>query len=228
MEHQDRVRKLFDSQSPRWSGKYSREGPLSYRPLQFIGALRETTSPGGTVLDFGCGSGNITSAVAEAGFCAHGVDVSAEMIEQARNKFAPAARFTVIPAGGVLPMESRSADAVIASSVLEYVPDLRSSLSELARVTREGGHLISTVPNVRHFWRKLERFERQHLTSLHPFMGAKFRRRAEYLALSVHRYSIDRWSVMLDECGWTLIRTQSLDQPLIFITAARSKQQASL
>jgi ubiquinone/menaquinone biosynthesis C-methylase UbiE len=220
MQHGDRVRELFDEQSRRWSGKYGQDGPLSYRPGLFIRALREKTSPGASVLDFGCGSGNIAFAVAEAGFRACGVDVSAAMIEQARHNFGTAAHFAKVSAGEALPLETASMDAVIASSVLEYVPDLRSCLVELARVTKEGGHLFFTVPNARHRWRLFERLE-SRLLYFHHLLGQRFQRRAEYLALSVHRYPVDAWGEILIECGWKLEEATELDKPLLFLKATK-------
>ena len=52
------------------------------------------------------------------------------------------------PAGDTLPFPADSLDAVVASSVLEYVREPAAVLAECARVLRPGGILVCTVPNV--------------------------------------------------------------------------------
>jgi len=46
-----------------------------------------------------------------------------------------------------IPVPDSSFDAAICTDVLEHVPDVISSLSELNRVVRPGGHILITVPS---------------------------------------------------------------------------------
>ena len=55
-----------------------------------------------------------------------------------------------------LPFESASLDAVVASSVLEYVHEPVAVLRECARVLRPGGTVLCTVPDMTHPVRWLE------------------------------------------------------------------------
>jgi SAM-dependent methyltransferase len=51
-------------------------------------------------------------------------------------------------AGGRLPYEDGSCDAVVAIEVIEHVEDQFAFLRELARVARPGGRVVVTTPNV--------------------------------------------------------------------------------
>lgn len=50
--------------------------------------------------------------------------------------------------GKTLPFESGEFDAVFTSEVLEHVPNIESSLSEIKRVLKPDGHLLLSIPFV--------------------------------------------------------------------------------
>ncbi len=50
--------------------------------------------------------------------------------------------------GSNLPFADSSFDTVLATEVLEHVPDVERTLAEIHRVLRPGGHLMATVPFV--------------------------------------------------------------------------------
>jgi 2-polyprenyl-3-methyl-5-hydroxy-6-metoxy-1,4-benzoquinol methylase len=102
------------------------------------------------VLDFGCGTGvMITRPLALLGHDVTGIDIDAVSIGRAaRLNAAPALPNLVYVAGRLemQPWEGRF-DAVVASEVLEHIPDPRAFLGMLARCLKPGGLLILTVPN---------------------------------------------------------------------------------
>ena len=108
---------------------------------------------GAHVLDFGCGPGRLSLLLARAGFQVHGVDPSEGMIEQARRlpRGGLAVEFERIPDHRALAADTY--DAVVCSSVIEYVDDPRALLDGLHRALRTSGMLIVSYANRSSFWR---------------------------------------------------------------------------
>jgi ubiquinone/menaquinone biosynthesis C-methylase UbiE len=104
------------------------------------------------VADLGCGSGLILSEVLrlQPGWLGYGLDISSASITYARrlaihkNVFNRANFHT----GNIsrLPFASGSLDLVIASEVIEHLPDPQTAFSEIARVLAPRGILVLTVP----------------------------------------------------------------------------------
>ncbi len=104
----------------------------------------------GVLLDFGCGNGAQTLALAPRFRQTVGVDVEREHLRALARAVAGVAPGRVTPVlfgGGRLPFRDRAFDAAVSFEVLEHVPDDRAALAELRRVLRPGGVLVLTVPN---------------------------------------------------------------------------------
>ena len=97
---------------------------------------------GGSVLEIGPGL-RPTAPVATSTF----IDASAHAL----NRLAARGGHTV-PAGGALPFDEGSFDAVLAFEVLEHVEEDTSLLEEVARVTRSGAVLILSTPIHASMW----------------------------------------------------------------------------
>ena len=101
------------------------------------------SEPGARALDVGCGVGQVVARLSEAGFEAHGVDVSEPNIERAK-RFCPRCR---IYDGRKLPFPDAHFASVGALNVLEHVDEPESFIKELVRVTRIGGRIVLSSPN---------------------------------------------------------------------------------
>jgi len=101
-----------------------------------VGALR--LAPGATVLDLGCGTGDLCDVVAGAGYSPLGVDFSAGMLASAHTH-APLARADAL----ALPVPDASADGVVSGFALRNFVDLDRFFRECARVLRSGGRLAA-------------------------------------------------------------------------------------
>jgi SAM-dependent methyltransferase len=156
--HAEQVRSLFDSKAAGWPGKYAAGGRLTGRLTQLAAAVRAQVAAGGELLDLGCGSGDLARHLAAAGYRVSGCDISPRMLAQAAAADPEqTVRWVGLePGWRALPFAPASLDAVVASSVLEYVPDPARVLAECARVLRPGGALLCTVPRVAHPVRWLE------------------------------------------------------------------------
>src|SRR2546430_1116948 len=116
---------------------------------QYFDAHPLPVFPGARILDAGCGTGTLTLALLRTlrvPVKLTALDLSASSMATAKKYVAKnntrnqSVRFT---RGNMLalPFADESFDLVVTSGVLEYVP-LDAGLSELARVTSRGGHLL--------------------------------------------------------------------------------------
>jgi demethylmenaquinone methyltransferase / 2-methoxy-6-polyprenyl-1,4-benzoquinol methylase len=101
-----------------------------------VASLRLT--PGATVLDVGCGTGDLCDVVAAAGYAPVGVDFSAGMLAAAHTR-APLTRADAL----ALPVPDASVDAVVSGFALRNFVDLDGFFRECTRVLRPGGRLAA-------------------------------------------------------------------------------------
>jgi SAM-dependent methyltransferase len=102
------------------------------------------------VLDFGCGAGRLTQALAEHADEVVGVDVSAPMLETARSLDRSDGRCTFVLAEDpdLRSFSSGSFDLVVTERVLQHVPAavIEDYLAEFVRVLRPGGTALVHCP----------------------------------------------------------------------------------
>jgi len=202
------VRDLFDRKATRFSDGYDKGGLLAARPRLFVDALATVCPPPRRVLDFGCGTGHVAAALATAGYEVSGCDLSTGMLAEGQSRF-PAVAFTALTPGWTrLPYDDGQFDAVVASSVLEYVDDVARVLGEIGRVVRPGGFFLPTVPNLRHPRRWIEAASARALTR--PSVAAlaeavpKLALHARFLRTSRNRLSAAGWAVTFAAAGFTV------------------------
>ncbi|MBM4429243.1 MAG: glycosyltransferase [Chloroflexi bacterium] len=145
-------------------------------------------------LDIGCGSSRILSALAEHTI---GLDIDRGKLLYARRYGRPLVQGSVF----TLPFPAESFEQIVCSEVIEHLPSSPQPFLEIARVLKDGGHLILGTPDYgRLSWLIIERLYKifapdaygdQHIThyragELVEFMktqGFQFKRR-EYVAHS--------------------------------------------
>ena len=96
--------------------------------------------PGERILDLGCGTGQLTAQIAEAGASVVGVDRSADMIGQARQNY-PAIEFKLAEAASF--SVPGPFDAVFSNAVLHWIKDPEPVIANVARHLRPGGRFIA-------------------------------------------------------------------------------------
>ena len=95
------------------------------------------------VLDFGCGSGNVTQHLLELGATVLAADVSPAFLTLVRRRFAGQPVDTFELNGRDLSgLPDASVDAAVSYSVLHHIPDYLHAIRELCRVVRPGGVLL--------------------------------------------------------------------------------------
>jgi ubiquinone/menaquinone biosynthesis C-methylase UbiE len=193
------VTALFNAKAGAWDQKYQAGGDLVLRVAAFEELLAARLSPNDKVLDLGCGTGAIASACSASGFRVTACDVAEKMIDAGKRCYpASGIQWCVLPPDWrLLPFDACTFDAIVASSVLEYVPDVNSVLMECQRILKPDGILIATVPDPRAMIRKLEKLVRPVAALLNrlPVLNRipKFRSYASYLKCSRNRMSLNEW-----------------------------------
>ena len=95
---------------------------------------------GERILDLGCGSGQLTAAIADAGATVIGIDSSPEMLAEARSHY-PALEFRLGDATDFTVEEP--VDAVFSNAVLHWVKNAAGAAACIARALKPGGRLVA-------------------------------------------------------------------------------------
>jgi SAM-dependent methyltransferase len=98
---------------------------------------------GARVLDIGCGVGQVVARLQQAGYEAHGVDVSEPNIARARRVSERCQLYD----GRRLPYPDGHFAAAGALNVLEHVDEPEAFIRELVRVVEVGGRIVLSSPN---------------------------------------------------------------------------------
>jgi ubiquinone/menaquinone biosynthesis C-methylase UbiE len=118
-----------------------------------IGVEYLALQPGASVLDVGCGHGAAIPALA-ARVGPHGrvtgIDRSSQLIAEAQRRFPASALPIELRIGDAQALEfaDETFDATRIDRVLVYVPEPRLAVRELVRVTRPGGRIVATEPDL--------------------------------------------------------------------------------
>jgi len=112
--------------------------------------------PGDRVLDIGCGYGRHSFEVLRRGGHAVASDLSDTELKDVLGTFAAMSEIEELPEEAIgscvnanvltLPFADGAFDHVIASEILEHIPDDTDAMAEIARVTKPGGTITVTVP----------------------------------------------------------------------------------
>lgn len=141
------TRAFFACRAASWDTKFGDD-----LPAYAAAVASADLPPGGTVVDVGCGTGRavpaLRAAVGPSGTVL-ALDLTPEMLEEARPRCAAPRDALVLADARRLPLADGSADAVFAAGLVMHLPDPASGFAELARVTRPGGRLVLFHPSGR-------------------------------------------------------------------------------
>ena len=158
--------------------------------------LRSGVRRGDQALDLGCGTGEFSAALAQAGASVIGVEVARAAVARARARH-PGLEFRLIADAGPLPFADACFDLIWASEVIEHVADTARWLSEVRRVLVPGGRLLATTPShgrLRVLIGGIERF-------------------SEPLGDHLHLYTLHSLRVLLDEFGFSSVQVRPAGGP---------------
>lgn len=124
---------------------YARFRALRARPFWDLAALIDTSQPIERLVDLGCGTGELTIALAErvGALDALGIDSSPAMLERAAAIATPTRRFE---RGDIAQWSDEGVDLIVANASLQWVPDHRARLASWIAALRPGGQIAVQVP----------------------------------------------------------------------------------
>jgi SAM-dependent methyltransferase len=146
--HFDAVAPAYDDSLPAHVRAHYRD-----RRLRAVGALLAT----GSILDVGCGTGELAEALAARGYAMTGLDDSLGMLRVAAGR---GARRLVHGSSVSLPFRSASFDLAMTVATLHHVAeasDVRALLIEMVRVARGGRVLVWDHNPLNPYWPHLMR-----------------------------------------------------------------------
>jgi len=132
-------RPFFDQVAANWDALIEEQTLIHLREI--VSGLE--IEPGAAVLDVGCGTGVLFPMLLEKvgkAECIVGLDISGEMLRQARAKGYPIE--CVQGDAQSLPLQHRTFDWVICNAVFPHFPNKLRALREIHRVLKDGGRLV--------------------------------------------------------------------------------------
>ncbi len=131
------------------------------RPVARVFLSWLAVPPGSRWLDVGCGTGALTQTILQQMAPAQikGIDRSEGFVAFARHYTPNAQAQFAVGNALALPVESGAYDAVVSGFMLNFVPEPRRAVEEMARTTKPGGFVAlymwdyaTKMQFMRHFW----------------------------------------------------------------------------
>jgi trans-aconitate 2-methyltransferase len=139
--------------------------------------------PGERILDLGCGPGQLTAKIAEAGAAVVGLDASPAMIGQARQNF-PQLSFVL---GDAARMSFREEfDAVFSNAALHWMLDREGVARAIAAALKRGGRFVAELGgrgNIQQLEAEIEKVAHRYLGDATPERRTYYPALGEYASL---------------------------------------------
>jgi 2-polyprenyl-3-methyl-5-hydroxy-6-metoxy-1,4-benzoquinol methylase len=200
------VARFWDRESGDWGSKYDRRTSYFYRCRTFRKYFDAARLDRAAILDYGCGSGDITLPMVQAGHSVTGVDIAPGMVRKAAERALQAgvsarARYRLLDDEALAEIAHAKYDVVVCSSVLEYVDDDRALLAMFHGVLRDGGYLLVSVPDRRSLYCRLDRWLHAHRRYLpRAFPSEKL----AYLDIQKRQYDVGMFIRQVEDLGFSL------------------------
>lgn len=119
--------------------------------------------PGGDkVLEIGCGTGNLLYNCRKKYKELYGIEFASNRLEVARKAFEGDGQRINLQLGNIedgIDFADDSFDSIIWSDVIEHVLDVYGAMKEIRRLLCDGGHLVTSTPNVAYLRHRIMLFK---------------------------------------------------------------------
>ena len=147
------VKNYFDEYSSQYhQDHYVKKTPPSIYPvlavrLNYMASMLSNFTPGGKVIDIGCGTGEMLEVLQKHQLQAYGLDFSFKMLEAIAKNNINHRLLLINGEIEALPFKDDSFDGIICAGVIEYLNEDQKALQEIARILKRGGFAIITLSN---------------------------------------------------------------------------------
>lgn len=146
MDTRNRSEKFWDRAAKSFDRAEKKDEKIS---LKIIETTKNYLKPSDTILDFGCGTGLVSIAIAGKVKMVHAVDLSANMIEIAKSK-AEGQKIQNIEFSHTRitdkKFEVNSFDVILAMYILHLMEDPEMTMKRIYELLKPGGLIISATP----------------------------------------------------------------------------------
>jgi ubiquinone/menaquinone biosynthesis C-methylase UbiE len=138
-------REYYDAFAARYEAHRGGRPGAAYHDLldELESGFVQRFAAGKDVLEVGCGTGLVLERIAGFARSARGIDISPNMLEQARARGLDVA----LGDATALPFPDATFDVACSFKVLAHVRDIDTALAEMARVVRPGGFVLAEFYN---------------------------------------------------------------------------------
>jgi trans-aconitate methyltransferase len=155
---------------------------------------------GERILDLGCGTGQLTDRIAQAGAQVIGLDASPDMIGQARQNY-PNLAFVLEDAAQM--RYQAEFDAVFSNAALHWMLDAEAVAQAIGRALKPGGRLVAELGGKGN----IARIEAALECALPPYLEGRPRVKKTYFP------SIAEYAAVLEKAGLETRMAQLFDRP---------------
>jgi SAM-dependent methyltransferase len=164
---------------------------------EIVACLRRQGAKG-TVLEVGCATGGLLSALDAAGLAAVGVDISSWAVAQAGQRLGPGRAWVCDVERDPLPAAVKAKapfGALVLAAILEHFGDPFGTLSKLTELTESGAVLVVTTTNADSLTRRL--------------FGDQWEGHYDATHLGIDRVSVGSLREELPRLGWRIVELES-------------------
>jgi SAM-dependent methyltransferase len=124
---------------------------LAHAAKSRLQMIEKVIAPPATILDVGCGTGEVLAVARERGWTTTGVEPVEQSARYAQEERGLHVLSAMLEESG---LPERSFDVVSAFHVVEHMTDAKSFLQTVSRWARPGGYVVVEVPNWHSFHRR--------------------------------------------------------------------------
>ena len=136
---------FYNSIADKWEEKINNKETKKRIKIIFNELLKNISLKNKKVIEVGCGLGFFSQKISQKGAAVFGIDIGEKLVNITNNK-VPNGEFIVGSALDI-PFKDNEFDLTLCTEVIEHTEDPKKAVTEILRVTKNGGFIVLTTPN---------------------------------------------------------------------------------